>query len=84
MSPGNAAVQGTAVGSWSGMATSTFGLCDTCMHQRRVRSGRGSVFSMCRIGLRDPDWPKYPPMPVRACGRYERREAPPGGSARPS
>jgi hypothetical protein len=52
-----------------------FGLCDRCTHQKLIKSGRGSVFSMCRIGLKDPGWPKYPPMPVSACPRFERREA---------
>ncbi|WP_205697842.1 hypothetical protein [Conexibacter sp. SYSU D00693] len=48
-----------------------FGLCDRCAHQRIVRSGRGSVFSMCELGRKDPDWPKYPRMPVLACPRHE-------------
>ena len=48
-----------------------FGLCDRCTHQKLIKSGRGSLFSMCRIGLRDPDWPKYPRMPVSACPRFE-------------
>jgi hypothetical protein len=59
------------------MATQRFGLCDSCVHQQLVRSGRGSTFSMCRIGLRDPDWPKYPRMPVLRCPRHEAR--PPQG-----
>jgi hypothetical protein len=53
------------------MPPARFGLCDRCAHQKLVRSGRGSVFSMCRIGLADPDWPKYPPMPVTGCPRFE-------------
>jgi hypothetical protein len=48
-----------------------FGLCDRCVHQKIVRSGRGSLFSMCTVGLRDPDWPKYPPMPVVRCPRFD-------------
>jgi hypothetical protein len=58
------------------MTRSPFGLCDRCAHQKLVKSGRGSVFSMCQIGLKDPDWPKYPPMPVSACPRFA---APPDG-----
>jgi hypothetical protein len=57
------------------MATQRFGLCDACVHQQLVRSGRGSTFSMCRIGLKDPDWPKYPRMPVLRCPRYDARPA---------
>ena len=58
------------------MSASSFGLCDRCEHQRVVRSGRGSAFSMCQIGLTDPDWPKYPAMPVLACPRFSERPGP--------
>jgi hypothetical protein len=51
------------------MAT-RFGLCDRCAHQKLVTSGRGSVFSLCTLGLKDPDWPKYPRMPVHRCTRF--------------
>jgi hypothetical protein len=51
------------------MAT-RFGLCDRCAHQKLIKSGRGSVFSMCTLGLTDPDWPKYPRMPVERCPRF--------------
>jgi hypothetical protein len=54
-----------------------FGLCDTCKHQRIVKSGRGSTFSMCELGRTDANWPKYPRVPVAKCGRYE-----PGSSLR--
>jgi hypothetical protein len=55
--------------------TDRFGLCASCEHQKLVTSGRGSTFSLCRIGLKDPDWPKYPPMPVLRCSRYRVRSA---------
>jgi hypothetical protein len=54
-----------------GMAT--FGLCDSCRHQRLVRTGRGSVFTMCLKSREDPDFPKYPRVPVEACTGYHRR-----------
>ena len=53
-----------------------FGLCDTCDHQKLIKSGRGSLFSMCQLGLKDPDWPKYPRMPVDRCPRYARVSSP--------
>lgn len=40
-------------------------LCHRCTHLRRVESGRGSVFLMCR----EPSLPKYPRQPVAACDR---------------
>jgi hypothetical protein len=54
------------------MPATRFGLCDQCVHQQLVKSGRGSVFSLCRLGVGDPDWPKYPRMPVLRCPRFER------------
>jgi hypothetical protein len=52
-----------------------FGLCDTCRHQRLVRTGRGSVFTMCLKSREDPAFPKYPRVPVQACAGYEKRPA---------
>ena len=49
------------------------GLCDSCRHQRIVKSGRGSVFSMCLRSKTDPGFPKYPRLPVERCSGYERR-----------
>ena len=51
-----------------------FGLCDGCANQRLVSTGRGSTFSMCLCHKTDPDWPKYPRMPVLECPRFRRRE----------
>ncbi len=53
------------------MTAPRFGLCDACAHQKLVKSGRGSLFSMCKVGLSDPAWPKYPRMPVSACPRFK-------------
>jgi hypothetical protein len=50
------------------------GLCDSCVHQKLVRSGRGSVFSMCLRHRTDERYPKYPRIPVERCPGYERRE----------
>ena len=50
------------------------GLCDSCAHQRRIGTTRGSSFSMCLRHRTEPEhYPKYPPLPVRACGGYEPR-----------
>jgi hypothetical protein len=50
-----------------------FGLCNSCRHQRLVRSGRGSVFTMCLRSKTDPAFPKYPRVPVLECSGHERR-----------
>lgn len=55
------------------------GLCDTCRHQRVVRTGRGSEFSLCERSKAEPSFPKYPRVPVQECRGYERRpDAAPG------
>jgi len=46
------------------------GLCADCIHQRTTRNKRGSTFSMCRLGQTDPDFKKYPPLPVLSCKGY--------------
>jgi hypothetical protein len=50
------------------------GLCDSCRHQKIVKSGRGSLFSMCLRSKTDDRFPKYPRLPVRECEGYERLE----------
>jgi hypothetical protein len=56
------------------------GLCNGCMHQRVVESGRGSRFSLCRMAADDARLTRYPQLPVLYCPAYE-RVAPEGGSA---
>ena len=51
------------------------GLCDTCRHQRLVPTTRGSVFSLCERSTIDPDYPRYPRIPVLACRGHEEAEA---------
>ena len=50
-----------------------FGLCDTCAHQQIVRNTRGSVFSLCRRSRDEPEFPRYPRVPVLECRGYETR-----------
>ncbi len=47
------------------------GMCDACRHQKLIRTGRGSVFSMCERSKREPAYPKYPRLPVLACPGHE-------------
>jgi hypothetical protein len=52
------------------------GLCDRCRHQRLIHNTRGSVFSLCELSKTDPDFPRYPRLPVRSCtGFAARKEA---------
>jgi hypothetical protein len=64
------------------MGRQPFGLCDRCVHQRLVRSGRGSVFTLCRLAATDPRFPKYPRVPVLECDGYEERREEAGDAQR--
>ncbi|HEV8308532.1 MAG TPA: hypothetical protein VGW35_12790 [Methylomirabilota bacterium] len=47
------------------------GLCWDCRWARRVTSGRGSVFFLCRRAETDPAYPKYPGLPRLRCTGHE-------------
>jgi hypothetical protein len=51
------------------------GLCDSCTHQRIVKNTRGSVFSLCERSRTDPDYPRYPRLPVLSCPGHEPRSS---------
>jgi hypothetical protein len=53
------------------MARVPAGLCDTCRWQRLVPNTRGSTFSLCERSRTDPDYPRYPRLPVRVCAGHE-------------
>jgi hypothetical protein len=48
------------------------GLCETCVHRLLVHNTRGSTFSLCLRSRVDPDYPRYPRLPVLECRGYER------------
>jgi hypothetical protein len=43
------------------------GLCATCVNVKVVRSPRGSVFYRCLLSKNNPEFPKYPRLPVLTC-----------------
>jgi len=47
------------------------GLCDSCRHQRLVPNTRGSTFSLCERSRYEPEYPRYPRVPVERCRGYE-------------
>jgi DNA-3-methyladenine glycosylase I len=47
------------------------GLCDSCVHQRVVRTTRGSSFSLCERSREDDRYPRYPRLPVVSCPGHE-------------
>ena len=42
------------------------GLCASCRHLQVLRS-KCSTFVRCRLADRDPDFERYPPLPVGWC-----------------
>jgi hypothetical protein len=53
----------------------SFGLCSSCGHARRIRSGRGSTFLRCGLSDTEPAYRRYPPIPVTLCAGYDPRAA---------
>ena len=51
------------------------GLCADCLHARLVKSDRSSTFILCELSARDPNFPKYPRIPVLFCEGYKKRDA---------
>jgi hypothetical protein len=45
------------------------GLCSGCQHCRIVKSER-STFYLCRLSLTNPEFRKYPPLPVWRCSGH--------------
>jgi hypothetical protein len=49
------------------------GLCEHCVHSKRIESARGSVFRLCLLHEQDPRFAKYPRLPVLRCAGFERQ-----------
>ena len=47
------------------------GLCADCRYMRKVESARGSTFYFCERSTIDPNFPKYPRLPVIQCSGHE-------------
>ena len=59
------------------MASSTnasaIGLCANCVHARPVESAKGSQFLLCQLSQNNPQFPKYPCLPVLTCSGYQQK-----------
>ncbi len=58
------------------------GLCGGCRFMRQITSDRGSTFYQCQLSATDPEFPKYPRLPVIRCRGYERKSPHPGSADR--
>lgn len=47
------------------------GLCIDCQYMRKITSARGSIFYQCGRSASNPNFPKYPRVPVIECSGYE-------------
>jgi hypothetical protein len=47
------------------------GLCAACRHVKVIQSAKGSFFIMCGRAKTDPNFSKYPVLPVMRCAGYE-------------
>jgi len=46
------------------------GLCERCIHARRIPSSRGSIFYLCGLSEVDSSFPRYPRLPVLRCSGF--------------
>ena len=53
----------------------TAGLCARCVHARRLVSGRGSVFVLCKAASSDPLLARYPNLPRWRCRGFQKLDA---------
>jgi len=65
-----------AVPSTQRQAGADPGLCGDCIHARTIKSTRGSIFIKCQVSFTDPQFAKYPRLPVLACRGYAKDTAP--------
>jgi hypothetical protein len=49
------------------------GLCDNCQYARIIKSDRASTFLQCQLSFTDPQFAKYPRLPVLTCSGYVKR-----------
>jgi len=53
---------------------SAIGLCESCRWARVITSARGSTFWLCRKSETDPQFPRYPALPVLRCSGYQPKD----------
>jgi hypothetical protein len=55
----------------SNVKSERIGLCSDCLYMRQIVSDRGSTFYQCERSASNPEFPKYPRLPVIQCPGYE-------------
>jgi hypothetical protein len=49
------------------------GLCADCRYMKKIESARGAIFYFCQRSTLEPEFPKYPRLPVLQCRGYEKK-----------
>jgi hypothetical protein len=62
------------IGDHTDRERSRVGLCTDCRYMQRIQSARGSAFYLCRRSATDPEFPKYPRLPVIQCQGHEPKD----------
>jgi hypothetical protein len=47
------------------------GLCADCENAQKIRSDRGAEFILCKLSATDPNFAKYPRLPVLQCDGFK-------------
>jgi hypothetical protein len=47
------------------------GLCSNCQNVKVIHSGRGPIYYLCQLAATNPQFPKYPRLPVLKCSGYQ-------------
>jgi hypothetical protein len=50
------------------------GLCKNCIFSKIIESAKGSKFYLCLFSKINPNFPKYPTLPVLICEGYKNKE----------
>lgn len=58
------------------------GLCEGCRHSRVVASAKGRTYLLCERSFSDPEFSKYPAIPVTQCAGFEQKVGPLGQGER--
>jgi len=64
---------GGAASSPHSVAAGNFGICADCIHARQITSDRASTFLQCQLSFTDPQFAKYPRLPVLSCSGCEKQ-----------
>ena len=47
------------------------GICGECIHAKIVTSSKGGIFYYCLLSERNPEFVKYPRLPVYQCPGFQ-------------